>query len=331
VVSATNFLTGVIIARTCSKEELGLYMLGFSLVLLLADLQTNLIATPYMVYAPRLRGDARVLYTGSTLIHQLGLCFLTVLGLAGGGIAVKYGIGPHGLGPVLWALVAVASLLMLREYARRVSFACLKITRALLFDSGIAVVQLGGLLLLARFGWLSASKAYWAIGLACGIAVLSWLWSERSFYRVRISSSVTDLKKNWVFGKWVFASGVVWAVSMNLYPWFLAAFHGTAFTGVWAACLGAVNLGNPALLGALNYLGPKIAHVYAEEGAESLRKFVLRASVGFACLLSLFCLAMALWGGPLVGLLYGSKYAGNGLVVALLATNLALLAIAFLF
>jgi O-antigen/teichoic acid export membrane protein len=85
------------------------------------------------------------------------------------------------------------------------------------------------------------------------------------------------------------------------------------------------------LLGALNYLGPKIAHVYAEEGAESLRKFVLRASVGFACLLSLFCLAMALWGGPLVGLLYGSKYAGNGLVVALLATNLALLAIAFLF
>ena len=55
VSSATNFLTGVIIARACSKEELGLYMLGFSLVLFVTDLQTSLISTPYMVYAPRLK------------------------------------------------------------------------------------------------------------------------------------------------------------------------------------------------------------------------------------------------------------------------------------
>src|SRR5580692_2008359 len=42
VASATNFVTGVIIARTCSKEELGLYMLGFSLILLMTDLQSSL-------------------------------------------------------------------------------------------------------------------------------------------------------------------------------------------------------------------------------------------------------------------------------------------------
>ena len=56
VASATNFVTGIIIARTCSKEELGLYMLGFSLILLMTDFQTSLITTPYMVYAPRLKG-----------------------------------------------------------------------------------------------------------------------------------------------------------------------------------------------------------------------------------------------------------------------------------
>src|ERR1035437_4034789 len=67
VVSATNFLTGVIIGRACSKEELGLYMLGFSLILLVTGLQTTLICTPYMVYAPRLKGSAHALYTGSTL------------------------------------------------------------------------------------------------------------------------------------------------------------------------------------------------------------------------------------------------------------------------
>ena len=84
VASAANFLTGVIIARACSKEELGLYMLGFSLILFVTDLQTSLISTPYMVYAPRLKDDAHALYTGSTLIHQLALCFLIMLALTGG-------------------------------------------------------------------------------------------------------------------------------------------------------------------------------------------------------------------------------------------------------
>jgi O-antigen/teichoic acid export membrane protein len=331
VVSATNFLTGVIIARTCSKEELGLYMLGFSLILLVSDLQTSLIATPYMVYAPRLKSDAHALYTGSTLIHQLALCLLTMVALTGGEMAIWHGVGPRGLGPVLRALVAVAALIMLREYARRVCFACLKLKRVLLFDTCIAVCQIGGLLLLGHFGLLSASRAYWLMGFACGIAVLSWLWSQRSFYRLRISESLADLKKNWIFGKWVFASGLVWAISMNLYPWLLAGFHGTASAGIWAACLGAVALANPAVLGVQNFLGPKIAHVYAGEGGRSLRRFVLRASVASALPMLFFALAMMFGGGPLVSLLYGHQYAGNGLVVTILAFNLVVSVVAFSF
>ena len=224
IVSATNFLTGVIIARACSKEELGLYMLGFSLILFLIDLQTSLIATPYMILAPRLKGDAHVLYTGSTLIHQLALSFATLFVLAGGMITVRQGVGPPGLGPVLWALLAVITFITLREYARRVYFSCLKLKKVLFFDTCIALGQITGLLFLAFSGLLSASRSLWVIGLACGIAVLSWLWSERSSYRLWINNSITDLKRNWDFGKWIFASGLVWTFSMNLYPWLLAFF-----------------------------------------------------------------------------------------------------------
>ena len=208
VASATNFLTGVIIARACSKEELGLYMLGFSLVLLMMDFQTSLITTPYMVYGPRLKGRAHALYTGSTLIHQSAFCLITMLGLCAVHSWSAHGIGPRGLGPVLWALVLVIALIMLREHARRVSFARLKLKTAFIFDTCIAVGQISGLLVLARFGLLSASRAYWVVGSVCGIAVLGWLWSDRGFYHPRMSESLADLKKNWILGKWVFASGV---------------------------------------------------------------------------------------------------------------------------
>ena len=326
--SATNFLTSLIIARSCSKEELGLYMLGFSLILLVTDLQASLISTPYMIYAPRLKNRAHALYTGSTLLHQITLSLLIIVAIAFGAFVATSKVGPQGLGPVMWALAAAAMFIMFREYARRTYFTCLKISKALILDACIAVGQISGLCLLAYFGYLSASRAYWLIGFICGIASLVWLWSERSLYRTRINESVVDLVKNWIIGKWVFASGLVWAVSMNLYPWLLAVFHGTASTGVWAACIGVVALGNPAILGIQNFLGPKVSHVYAEEGARALRWFVIKASAAFSVPMLFFGVTMIFWGGPAVSLLYGHKYVGNGLVVTTLAWNLIVTAIA---
>ena len=331
VASATNFLTGVIIARSCSKEELGLYMLGFSLVLFVTDLQTSLITTPYMVYAPRLQGRAHALYTGSTLIHQLAFCLITMFALMCGALAISDGMGPTGLGPVMWALLLVIAFIMLREHARRINFARLRLRAAFIFDTCIAVGQIGGLLVLAYFGLLSASRAYWVIGSVCAIAVLGWLWSDRRCYDLQVNESLTDLKKNWVLGKWVLASALVWAVSMNLYPWLLAVFHGVASAGVWAACVGVVSVGNPILLGIQNFAGPKLAQKYATDGHSALYHLVIRMTVLLAVSVSLLCLALFIYGGRLVVLLYGFQYAGNGVVVALLALNFLVGAIGFSF
>jgi O-antigen/teichoic acid export membrane protein len=331
VASATNFLTGVIVARACSKEELGLYMLGLSLILFMTDLQTSLITTPYMVYAPRLKGRAHALYTGSTLIHQLAFCLVAMLGVLCGSFVVTNWVGPRALGPVLRALVLVIALIMLREHARRVSFARLRLRTAFIFDTCIALGQLSGLLVLAHFGLLSASRAFWAIGLVCGIAVVGWLWSDRGFYDPRMSESLADLRKNWIFGKWVFASGLIWAVSMNLYPWLLATLRGVASAGVWAACLGVVSIGGPVMVGIQNLAGPKIAHVYAAAGHRALHRLVFKLTAVVAIPMSLLCLVTFIWGGRLLTLLYGRQYAGNRMIVAILALNLLVSAVAFPF
>jgi O-antigen/teichoic acid export membrane protein len=331
VASATNFLTGVIIARASSKEELGLYMLGFSLILLMNDLQTSLITTPYMVYSPRLKGKAHALYTGSTLIHQLTFCLITMLGVACGAFAVSHGVGPRALAPVLWALVLAMSLIMLREHARRVSFARLKLKTAFLFDLFIAAGQIAGLCVLAHFHLLLASRAYWVIGAVCGVGVAGWLWFDRGFYDPRLGQSLADFKNNWNLGKWVFASGLVWAIGLNLCPWLLAAFRDVASAGVWAACLGVVSVVNPVLLGIQNLVGPKISHEYAARGLTALRRLVLKITAVVALPISLVCVVMFIWGGRLLTLLYGRQYAGNSLVVSLLALNLLVGAVGFSF
>ncbi len=331
VASATNFLTGVIIGRACTKEQFGLYMLGFSIVLFVMGLQTSLISTPYMVYSPRLKGSAHSRYTGSTLIHQLGLSSLIIIILVIGGVVLSFGIGPRGLAPIVWALVFVITLILLREYARRICFANMRLKTALILDSGVAVVQICGLLLLAYLGLLSASMAYWVVGLACGLTGMSWLISKRNTFALQLTRAISDFGRNWSFGKWVFASGLLWALSMNLYPWILTAFHGTASTGVWAACFGIAAIGNPILFGVQNFLGPRIAQSYAEGGAIALRRFIFKASAVFSLLVTPFCVALMIFGGSLVVILYGDKYAGNGLVVSILALDILISTVAFSF
>ena len=50
-----------------------------------------------------------------------------------------------------------------------VSFARLRLKTAFLFDTCIAVGQISGLLVLAHFGLLSASRAFWVIGRSAGL------------------------------------------------------------------------------------------------------------------------------------------------------------------
>ena len=329
VVSAANFATGLLIGRGCSKEEFGIYMLGATVVLFLNDLQASLILTPFMVFSPRLNRGAHAVYAGSTLIHQMVLSAGAMITLMIGATLGGLGYGPKGLSPVMWTLVGVITLLMLREYARRLCFAGLQMRAALILDSCIAMTQVGGLLVLYRLKILSASRAYWVVGLSSGIVVLGWMFFNSRQFALRPSRSVSDLKRNWSFGKWVFLSGLVWTFSMGFYPWILTAYHGTGAVGVWSACLGVASLGNPLLLGGQNYLGPKIAHVYADGGASALRPFVLKSSALFSVPMWALSGIMLVTGGPLVALLYGSKYAGNDAVVVVLTANLVFSSAAF--
>jgi O-antigen/teichoic acid export membrane protein len=92
-----------------------------------------------------------------------------------------------------------------------------------------------------------------------------------------------------------------------------------------------VSVGNPALLGIQNLVGPKIAHEYAAAGPKALRRLVLGITAAISVPLFLLCFTLILWGAPLMTLLYGSQYGGNGRVIVVLALGLLVSAPAFCF
>jgi O-antigen/teichoic acid export membrane protein len=327
--SATNFLTGIIIARSCSKEEFGLYMLCFSIVLFVLDVQTSLISSPYMVYSPRLKGRRHAAYIGNSLVQQFMLVVLVLFVLAAGIAITVHGRGPEGLYPVLLSLSLVVWFIMLREFIRRICFAGLEMSTALCVDCTVAVLQVGCLLLLAWSNRLSAGNALYAIGFACTCTSLGWLYFRRKTYTFHTRHIREDFRKNLSFGKWIFASSLLWALSMSLYPWLLAFYHGTASAGTWAACWGIIAIANPLLLGIQNFLGPKIVQAYTRNGRDGLRRFVQRVSLLYGLIILPLAVFLCIFGGKLVALFYGAKYGGNGLVISILAVHLMVMAVSF--
>ena len=291
-------------------------------VLTAVDLQTSLVSSPFMIYSPQLEGPARKGYTGSVLVHQVSLSCLMMLTLVTCGLVVSFGIGPGSLQPVMWALAVAAPVILLREQARRICFARREYAVALVLDFCSATVQVSVLLFLAASDKLSPALTFLVLGIGAVVGVVVWVPLTRSSIAFRSERVLTDLAKNWAIGKWIFASGVLYALSMYLYPWILAFFHGTAATGVWAACFGVVAIVNPLLFGVQNYVGPELAHSYAAGGVTALSKVLRTTGTILVVMILPFVGVLVFFGGELVTLLYGEQYRGNGAIVAVLGVNL---------
>ncbi|MBM3288742.1 MAG: hypothetical protein FJY92_01185, partial [Candidatus Hydrogenedentes bacterium] len=211
--SATTFLTGALVARACTKSEFGLYTMGFSLLALLLTVQTSLIATPFMVKLPRLSpAEARRL-AGNSLIHQILFGVLAAIVVVAFGGVVN--VNDTALGKMLLALGAALSFLLLRDYIRQYGFARLEYARVLAFDVQLAVLQCAGLAALWAAGVLSAATAFLVLGAASALTALHWSFVTRTQRTLSRKALLADLANNWSSGKWLLASGLVWAVGMN--------------------------------------------------------------------------------------------------------------------
>jgi O-antigen/teichoic acid export membrane protein len=328
VFSAGSILTSIIIGRVCGKEELGLYLLGMSIIELIREVQTDLIGSPYIALSQGFSGSDHEFYAGSTLIHQWTISVLAMLILAGTGVYLSYGKGAMDLGRVIWMLAIAGGFITFRDYVRHICFAGFQMKTVLMLDAFTTSFQVGGMVLLAYMERLSAAYALGVMGFASCLATVTWFIGFRKRMKFSLNRGFSDLRKNWSFGKWILAGNLVFFMGSQLYPWILVGFHSTAAVGVLAACQGIAGFANPLLHGTRNFLGPRAAQTFAHGGKDELRKLMTRSTLMIAVLMTLLCGAIMVFGGKLVVFIYGPQYGGHNWVIALLALNILAIAVA---
>lgn len=320
LVSGTNFLTTVLIARLLGKQQLGLYVLAYSIVVVLLEVQNSFIASPYTMNCSRLDGPAQARYTGSAFALTIGLSGVATAVLLAGSAVFPVGLGDPGLRIVFLNLALIVTPLLAKEFARRACFAHFRTREVLLLDGLVSLIQIGGLFLLAKLGSPSVRSVYWLIAIASGTAVIVWITSWRNRTVITLAGAFHTLRATWSFGTWVLTGNLALVLSQQIYPWYLASFKGPAITGTFAACLGLFALINPLVSAIGNYLGPATASA-SSRGGRVLSRTVLRATVLVSGVVGLFCFVTVLLGNHLLLLLYGSGYKVEFHLIVVLAVS----------
>ena len=319
VVSATNFLTGVVVGRGAGEEALGAYSLAFSVMLLMLCVQQSLICFPYTVKICHAVDTDKRRLTENAFSQSLLLCVILCAALLLGIAAVASQIDRSVL--ILAAAFSIAlPFAMLRDFARRVSFARFSTWTAFAIDTAVLALQIVLMALLWQFDMLSAGTAYFAIGAACAAATLCWAWQRRSELAFSPRNAVRELRSDWQLGSWVFASQIVTVVNSYLIFWLAAVKLGVMASGILAACNVIVQFSNPILLGTYNMLSPRLAAANATGGAEAVPRVARMTTLFLAAVMGTFTLLSFLLGGVVVRTLYGDAYAVAevGLVCGLL-------------
>jgi O-antigen/teichoic acid export membrane protein len=320
LVSGTSFATAVIVNRNSSSDQVGLYYLTASIVLIALGTHEHVIAAPYTILSKRHQGRELSLYGGSVWLHHAILTALSIVALLVSIVALSW-IGPADMVPGLWALVGAGPMLLLREWIRRFTFADLRIVPAIALDFTVASLQIGALLLLAYFDRLTLFAIYAAMGGACAAACVLWYFSNRPSLHVDRARVLPDWKRNWSFGKWALRSYFVGNTTPYIMPWIVNAAAGTAAAGTLGACITLVGLTNLLLLSVDRVLTPRAAQAFVA-GGPALLKRVLGLAAGFmVAVLGVFCLAVFLTGDWIAVFAYGSKFVGSGPILAVLALH----------
>ncbi len=322
IVSIASFAAAAIVGRVCGSDQLAVYGLAVSLFWLMAGIPNALVWTPYTSRAPNLSKDSRSQFAGSALIH------VVVVALTIAAFFVLIGIIPwpnlsssDWFLPMCMALAPFTVLMLLREHFRRVLLAHMNTPQMLLIDVPIAMTQLGGILLLAKYGKLTFFSALVAMALPC-LWCCVWFLRHRQQFRISSQQVRSDWNANFQFGRWLLLVSIAWLLGDASFRWLVGSLHGLTELGQFSAAFSTVMFLNPIMLTVQNLARSIFANRLAAEGQVSLRKLAFQGTWHMAWIFGLLFAGLALGGGHLVQFIFGNEFGGLGGVVAWLCVGL---------
>jgi O-antigen/teichoic acid export membrane protein len=315
-VSGSSLLTGLLVARSETREGFGTFALAYSALLLANSVLMATVIKPFIALDDKTDADAVRGRTGTYLTMQL------VMSIVAGVAVVTAGV-LAGAGTVFLALgVAIVPVHVL-ELMRRAFLQRLAVSRALLYNFSFAIANVTGLVVLTWAGRLTGVNAFLVMGASAFLAAVAaaralGVRPERSAQAIR-----AEVRRAWVFTRWSAPVTLIESLEARGYAYFSAGVLGLtapALLETGRVLLAPTNI----LMFPLANLGmPAVSHLSATGALGEIRRVVMQAVLIVTLVVGGYGLATWWFAEPLLGLLYGGRYDDAGPVVrALVAAHL---------
>ncbi|MGA2084513.1 MAG: hypothetical protein ABSG60_03225 [Terracidiphilus sp.] len=318
VVSGTNFLTNVMLARYMGLREFGVFALAWMSVMFVNSLQYALIMAPMMSVGPKQEERNRPSYFGAVVFQELVLvsfCFVLVFAA----LKVSSNYFPHAdLQRLALPLAVSAFAYQMQDFIRRYFFATRQSRYAFVDDALSYLTQLPILFLLHRAGDLNSATALWVMaGTSIVGMVAGWFWVEPIEFKWEWIKAIS--RRHWRISRWLGASALLQWTSGNLFVIAAPVYYGAAAAGVLRASQNLMGVTHVWFQGLDNVVPVETARRLREGGVHSMLAYTRSILLKWGGLTLLFATIMAVAPGFWLRLTYGSEMAQYGYILRLYA------------
>jgi len=224
LLSGSNFLLAILLARWLSPNQYGAFALGFSIFLFLPGLHNAFFLEPMSVLGPESYPNCLTAYIKKLLgLHFVLAFLLSTLTVAAIPFLHIFATDP-ALASALWGVSVAVPLILFHWLCRRAAY--LRLASGLAAVSS-AVYCLALILLLLVFnkqGWLSPFTGFLVPSLATFPAILMLLVSlPRGTDSTPGPASSEIVRRHWQYGRWVVGGTTANWLSGNAYYLIVAA------------------------------------------------------------------------------------------------------------
>lgn len=314
LVSGTNFLTNVIVARSLGIAEFGIFALAWTAMVFLYSLQMALISAPMMSLGPKTPPADRRLYWGAVIVQEL-LFALACAGLVFVGLHLV-AILTHqpGLERLTYPLCLATVAYLLQDFFRRYFFTTRQSRRAFLNDAVSCLPQLPLIFFFLHLHMIGLSGVLWIFAVTSLVGVgVGVYWLEPVGFA--LSEIKATAARHWRFSRWIAPSWLLGWMSTNFIALMAPVFYGPAATGALRASLNIVAVTHLWILGLDNIMPAEAAHRLHEGGIAAMSRYLRNMSLRWGSLTAAFALVVGIAPQFWLRLLYGSQFADYGSVL----------------
>jgi O-antigen/teichoic acid export membrane protein len=316
VVSGSNFITGILLARFLGPESFGMFVLLQSIVLYFNSFQSALIFQPMMSAAPQMAELPRANYLHGVFALQLMLCgVLSLLVVMITTVIYTFNFHIHlGIDTnIIAATIAALLAFQLQDWQRRYYFVQEKPRSALLIDT----ISYGGQVTLLGICYLNnllnVATAFWIIA-GASFASFAVGFTRDSLSPV-FSHAQKVLKEGWRTGRdYLVAWQLQWLGTQGVLMFSAGAIGAEPVGGIRAAqnIVGPINI---IFLAMENVVPVVAAKRFSQKGITGLLAYLGRISAFGSALLIPVLLILAIFANPIIEFLYGGSYVAYATLV----------------